>query len=417
LDPTSKYALAAATLLKTISTDADTIKQWAILDSGATSHFLTTNAPALDITPTTMPIIARLPNGERVHSTHTCTLDLPALPPSARAAHIIPGLVSHSLLSVVTLCNAGCTVQFTKIGCTIVYRGRTIICRHKCTRTGLWLIPLSKDATAPRANFLPQTDKFVANVSATSSAAEYARYYHQLLCSPPVATLPLALDKSNELKTIPGLTPQLIQTHLPRSTTTDKGHMRRHRANTASTRNNHADVLLAQAEVDKMFPTHEACAVHDMFCFAALANANTGTMYTDLTGAFPVRSFKNMQYIFVAYVFNLNAIIVRPMPTRTDAAFIAAFTDVFDILRAQNYQPALNVMDNKCSKAVNWHIRSNKLDIQLVPPHNHRVNAAERAIGTFKEHFVAALATVDVNCPLQLWDEFLPQVKLTLNLL
>jgi hypothetical protein len=56
-------------------------------------------------------------------------------------------------------------------------------------------------------------------------------------------------------------------------------------------------------------------------------------------------------------------------------------------------------------------------NIQLVPPHNHCVNAAERAISTFKEHFVAALATVDMLCPLQLWDKILPQVKLTLNLL
>jgi hypothetical protein len=57
------------------------------------------------------------------------------------------------------------------------------------------------------------------------------------------------------------------------------------------------------------------------------------------------------------------------------------------------------------------------MNIQLVPPHNHCVNATERAIATFKEHFVAALATVDMLCLLQLWDKFLPQVKLTLNLL
>ena len=35
----------------------------------------------------------------------------------------------------------------------------------------------------------------------------------------------------------------------------------------------------------------------------------------------------------------------------------------------------------------------------------------------FKEHFITALATVDMHCPLQLWDEFLPQVELTLNML
>ena len=57
------------------------------------------------------------------------------------------------------------------------------------------------------------------------------------------------------------------------------------------------------------------------------------------------------------------------------------------------------------------------MDIHLVPPHNHWVNAAERAIATFKEHFIVGLATVDKDCPLQLWDEFLPQVEPTLNLL
>jgi hypothetical protein len=37
-----------------------------------------------------------------------------------------------------------------------------------------------------------------------------------------------------------------------------------------------------------MMPQQEACSMQDVFCFAALANANTGTMYTDLAGSFPV---------------------------------------------------------------------------------------------------------------------------------
>jgi hypothetical protein len=234
---------------------------------------------------------------------------------------------------------------------------------------------------------------------------------------PPAATLLLALDKNTKLKTFPGLALSLICSHLPKSTATNKGHMRHQRSNTASTRNKHADIILAHAEVDRMFPAHKDCAVQDMFCFAALTDATTGTMDTDLTGAFPVRSFKNMQYIFVVYIYDLNAIIAHPMPSQTNASFIAAFTDVFNILWAWDYQPAPNVMDNECSKAVKQHIRFNKMEIQLVPPHNHCINATEWAISTFKEHFVAALATVNMLCPLQLWDKFLPQVKITLNLL
>jgi hypothetical protein len=175
--------------------------------------------------------------------------------------------------------------------------------------------------------------------------------------------------------------------------------MRWQRANTASTRNNQADIIAARNEVDQMSPTQEACAMHDMFCFAALADANTGTMYTNLTGAFPIQLFKNMQYVFVAYVYDINAIIVQPTPSCTNASFISTFSKIFAILRACDYQPTLNVMDNKCSKAIEKYTRTNKMDIQLVPMNNHRVNASERAIATFKEHCVAALATFDTLCP------------------
>ena len=398
------------------------VKNWAILDSGATSHFLTSTAPATNITPTSTPIVARLPNGARVTSTHTCELDIPMLPTAARRAHIIPNLASHSLISVVTLCNAGCDIAFTKIGCTISYRGRTVLCANKCTRTGLWMIPLT---AAPPSVPTPPTDAptdnlpiaTAANIEATSTAAEYARFIHQALCSPPAATLLRALDRSKELATIPGFSARLIRNHLPLSTATDKGHMRRHRQGTRSTRSSQPAILDARRQVDDLLPTEEICGAHDIFCFAALADLTSGTMYTDLPGAFPVRSFRSMQYIFVAYVYDLNAILVRAMPSKNDGAMIAAFTDILATLATRDYHPTLNVMDNECSKAVEAHIRKNNMDIHLVPPHNHRVNAAERAIATFKEHFIAGLATVDKDCPLQLWDEFLPQVELTLNLL
>jgi hypothetical protein len=224
------------------------------------------------------------------------------------------------------------------------------------------MIPLSKDTSPPPADLQP-TIAMEANVDATSSAAEYAHYAHQLLCLLPAATLLLALDKITKLQTIPGLTLLLICSHLPKSTATDKGHVRRQHSNTASTCNMHADVILAHAKVNRMFPAHEACAVQDMFCFAALSNVTTGTMYTDLTGAFPVRSFKNMQYIFVVYIYDLNAIIVHPMPSQTDASFIAAFIEVFNILQARDYQPALNIMDNECSKTAKMHIQFNKMEI------------------------------------------------------
>jgi hypothetical protein len=59
----------------------------------------------------------------------------------------------------------------------------------------------------------------------------------------------------------------------------------------------------------------------------------------------------------------------------------------------------------------------NDIAYQLVPPHCHRRNAAERAITTFKEHFVAGLSSFYLSFPMHLWDRLLPQAEITLNLL
>ena len=166
-------------------------------------------------------------------------------------------------------------------------------------------------------------------------------------------------------------------------------------------------ILDARLQVDNLHPTEEICNTHNIFCFAALSDLTTG-MYTNLPGAFPARSFKSMQYVFVAYVYDLNAILVRAMPSKIDGPMIDAFTEILGTLAARNYHPTLNLMDNECSKAIDAHICKNNMDIHLVLLHNHWVNAAECAIATFKEHFIAGLATVDKNCPLQLWDDFLP---------
>ncbi len=82
------------------------------------------------------------------------------------------------------------------------------------------------------------------------------------------------------------------------------------------------DIVAARAKVDRMFPNQEICAMQVVFCFAMLADVITGTMYTNITGAFPVHLFKSMQYIFVAYVYDFNAIIVRAMPSCTYASMV-----------------------------------------------------------------------------------------------
>ena len=50
-DPMARrqYAFAAGKLLRTINFDIEDIREWAILDSGATSHFLAVDAPVEEV--------------------------------------------------------------------------------------------------------------------------------------------------------------------------------------------------------------------------------------------------------------------------------------------------------------------------------------------------------------------------------
>ena len=55
----------------------------------------------------------------------------------------------------------------------------------------------------------------------------------------------------------------------------------------------------------------------------------------------------------------------------------------------------LNVMDNQAMKYIKPFLDDNDCSLQLVEPHNHRMITKECAIQTFKDAFIAALATTD----------------------
>ena len=74
-------------------------------------------------------------------------------------------------------------------------------------------------------------------------------------------------------------------------------------------------------------------------------------------------------------------------------------------------------MDNQCTKQIKKFLTNKDCELMLVEPHNYHVNAAERTIQTFKDHFISALATTDRKFPLQLWDRLTLQVETTLNLM
>jgi hypothetical protein len=117
-----------------------------------------------------------------------------------------------------------------------------------------------------------------------------------------------------------------------------------------------------------------------------------GQLYTNLTGKFPVRSSKGNSYVMVCYVYDCNYIKVIPMKSRSASEWFKAYDNIHQELTVKGFKPKLQTLNNETSAALKNFFIANDIDYQLVPPHCHRRNAAERAIRTFKEHFVSGLS-------------------------
>jgi hypothetical protein len=109
-----------------------------------------------------------------------------------------------------------------------------------------------------------------------------------------------------------------------------------------------------------------------------------------------------MCHIFVAYVYKLNAILLRPMKLREDGSMIAAFTSIYGNLEAIGYKPTLHVLNNECSSADHNFLTSKETARQNVETHHHNANAAEPAVKLAKYHIIYHVATLDNDCPIQL---------------
>jgi hypothetical protein len=141
------------------------------------------------------------------------------------------------------------------------------------------------------------------------------------------------------------------------------------------------------------------------------------TIHTDQTGAFPVTSQRGYRYIMVGIHIDANYIFCETMKNRTEGEMIKAYQKMVDWMLLSGLGLKHHRLDNECSENFKKCIRQNNMTHELVPPDCHRRNMAERAIQTFKNHFVAILSGVDDKFPLSLWCYLGRPAKLTVNLL
>jgi hypothetical protein len=93
-----------------------------------------------------------------------------------------------------------------------------------------------------------------------------------------------------------------------------------------------------------------------------------------------VRSIKGNWYVMICYVFDYNYVRVVPMKSRSASEWVKAYDHIHQELTSKGFKPKLQTLDNEVSAALKNFVTTNDVEYQLVPPHCHRLNAAERAI-------------------------------------
>ena len=383
-------------------------------DSGASKNFIRSSDAHIlqNITLTPKGPIVALPDMSILKAEHQGSLPINGLSTNAKNAHILPGLKSTSLLSLGQICDDNCQVHLTKHNITILKNNQKIIEGYRNITDGLWDIVIpTKQTCAKPPPISENKNKLNVIINKATTKENLIKFLHAACFSPSPSTFIKAINNGN-FDSWPGLHPQLIKKYLPQSEATLKGHMKLEKQGLQSTKTDNQSFDICTT--DNTPEQEQKC---NDYIFKIVSLENPGKAYGDLTGAFPYTSARGNKYFLVVYCYDANAILVQLLKNRTANEIKKGYTNIIDILHKAGCQPNTFILDNEISKTLTNAFESNNINYQLVPPRNKRRNAAERAIQTWKDHFLAGLASVDPKFPIAEWDRLVLQGVLTLNLL
>jgi hypothetical protein len=382
-------------------------------DTAATGHFLPVGFKGKILLNEEIEVICA--NGASMHSVETQELDIPSLPAKAKKAHSFKEM-DKALLSVPELVDADCNVNFNKTSVVVINNNtkQVILEGRRDPATRLWLIPIVQKKLQLQHKF-----KFKIPPTAVPHAANSAyhqktipkliQFLHATAGSPPVKTWCKAID-NNFFSTWPK--------HLPKSEATTMGHLHMIQKGIRSTKPTIEEIMEEEIEPEPPLdpPRLNGDRKHyvgvESFKFEELK----GISASDLPGRFPLTSAQGNAYVMVLYDTNSNTIQAVPIQNRKTEELVRGYNEMTEELRKAGIQPIVHRLDNETSTELIEAIESKGIDYQIASPGDHRLNHAERAIQTFKNHFISTLYGTDSTFPANQWCQLIRQAVMILNM-
>ena len=343
-------------------------------------------------------------------------LALPSMGPGGCRVQIFQDkdLSEFSLLSIGQFCDAGCTAHYDKTTVWITDdKGITIITGVRDQHTGLYMVNLHdlNPCTAPQAMAAP--------VVPSDPVAQRVAYWAASMGAPVTDTLLRAMRKG--FVEFPGITARDVARHPPDFTATPKGHMKMRRQGLQPTQYDTPDIVKPEDEdfpnalpskgPGQPVPTSIASTV----CTKCIPM--TEQHFSDMAGRFPLASFTGAEYMLIMFCTDANYIHCETMTSRSGKEYARAYQQGITFFMERGITPRWERLDNETSRDLTGVARKLGITIQYLPPHNHRASKAERAIQTWKGHFISVLCMTHPDFPMGAWDHLVDAAELTLNLL
>ena len=161
--------------------------------------------------------------------------------------------------------------------------------------------------------------------------------------------------------------------HLPTSVNTVQGHIRQEQQNLQNTKltslppehlrtikkrferlkekkkpgQTITDVLHEELDEDSFPPSPTPNIKTNDVAYMVIDKNELSTAYTDLTGRFPCKSSSGNEYLLVAYHYDGNCIIAKPLRNRKKDTITEAWTSIHNSFSCAGVSPNTYVMDNE----------------------------------------------------------------------
>jgi hypothetical protein len=376
------------------------------LDSGASGNFGARSAEkyCTEVQDPLFPNPVQVANGEDMEAAKQVQFNLaPELSPEAQSGHTYNDLKTGTLVSVGQLADDNCNTIFSKHAAYVFKNGKIIITGKRNLTNGLWNIPLNPTSTQKPPT--PTNNLALGVIQNSQTKRDLAGYFHACMFSLTPSTFLRAITKGH-FTSWPGLTISLIYKHLTKSIATSVGHLRMQQRNYQSTK---TSVKPLQDNLDISPPQEKDNPLTNTMYANFVSTHTIHKTYSDQTGKFIIQSSRGNNYVFILYDYDSNSILSIPLKNRQAKSIADAWKLCYIHLKNNGHAPDLHILDNECSDLLKAAFHKYNIDLQRVPPHSHRRNAAERAIQTWKNHFLSGLATCVPDYPATEWDRLMPQ--------